>query len=147
MEKKKQICLVAIVALGSLAPVVVMAVILAIGLGSAPREKLPYAVMIDNREYVTISLDGRQYIPYCAISKGSRGKQIGIVYGDGNGKIYEFKGYPTEEWIIHAFVADGGAMLYREVGVTDIPVGLKSEYHWNQNIGGTVTDEERQNGH
>lgn len=146
MDKKKLICMVAIAALGSLVPVGVMAVILAIGLGSAPREKLPYAVMIDNREYVIISWDGRQYVPYCAISKSARGKQIGIVYGEENEKIYEYKGYPTEEWIINALDMDGGAMLYREVSVTEIPAGLESEYHWNQNMDGTITDEDGQTG-
>lgn len=109
-------------------------VILAVGLGSAPREnreKLPYMVKIDNEECVVIAWEGRQYVPYCVVSKRDCGKQVGIVYGDQEDKVYEYPGCAPEEWIVNFRRRDEGAMLYREINVTEIPEGLESEYEWN----------------
>jgi hypothetical protein len=55
------------------------------------------------------------------------------VDGDDKDQIYEYKGYPEDQWII-SFYDSGlmdGSMLYREIAVTEIPDGLKSEYDWN----------------
>lgn len=84
-----------------------------------------------NDDYVAILWEGKTYVPYCAISKNACGEQIGIVDGDKNDKIYEYKGYSSDEWIINSFVTDGSAMLLRELNVTAIPDGLESEYEWN----------------
>ena len=61
---------------------------------------------------------------------GERGKQIGIVDGDKDNRVYELKGYSVDEWIVNSFPYDA-AMLLREVNVTDIPDGWQSEYEWN----------------
>ncbi len=84
----------------------------------------------ENGDYVAIVWDSRTYIPYCAISKSDCGSQIGIVDGNKDDRVYEYKDFPTDEWIINSYVMDS-AMLCREVNVTDIPNGLQSEYEWN----------------
>lgn len=50
--------------------------------------------------------------------------------GDKDDRVYELKGYSVDEWIVQAFPHDA-AMLLREINVTDIPDGWKSEYEWN----------------
>lgn len=45
-------------------------------------------------------------------------------------KVYECKGYSSDEWIVTALPHDA-VMLYREIDVTDIPDGRQSEYEWN----------------
>ena len=73
----------------------------------------------------------KTYIPYGPLAAyGDRGKQIGIIDGDKGHKVYECKGYSTDEWIAAALPYDA-AMLYREINVTDIPEGWESEYEWN----------------
>ena len=83
--------------------------------------------------YATIIWGDKTYVPYGALSDeyGERGKQIGIVDGDKDDRVYELKGYSVDEWIVHSFAHDG-AMLLREVNVTDIPDGWQSEYEWNK---------------
>lgn len=81
-------------------------------------------------DYVEIIYGDKTYIPYCVISKTECGEQIGVI-ADREDKIYEYKGYSVDEWIIDFFPGDNIAMLYREVSVTDIPDGLESEYEWN----------------
>ena len=82
--------------------------------------------------YATIVLGDKTYVPYGALSAyGERGKQIGIVDGDKDNRVYGLKGYSVEEWIVNSFPHDA-AMLLREVNVTDIPDGWQSEYEWNK---------------
>jgi hypothetical protein len=82
--------------------------------------------------YATIVWGNKTYVPYGALSAyGERGKQIGIVDGDKDNKVYECKGYPVGQWIVNALPHDA-VMLYREIDVTDIPDGWQSEYEWNQ---------------
>jgi hypothetical protein len=81
-------------------------------------------------DYSAIVWEDKTYVPYCAISKTDCGAQIGIVDGDKDDRVYEYKGYSTDEWIINYYVMDS-AMLYREINVTIIPDGLQSEYEWN----------------
>ena len=84
-----------------------------------------------NDEVATIEWGDKIYVPYGPLaSYGDRGKQIGIVDDDKDYKVYECKGYSTDEWIVTAFPYDA-AMLYREINVTDIPEGWQSEYEWN----------------
>jgi hypothetical protein len=87
----------------------------------------------NNGDYQAIIWDGKTYVPYCAISKKDCGKQIGIVDGDNKDKVYEYNGYSTDEWIANMYVSGlmDAPMLYREINVTVIPNGLKSEYSWN----------------
>ena len=81
--------------------------------------------------YVTVIWGDKIYVPYRALSAyGKRGKQIGIVDGDKDHKVYECKGQHTEEWIVTALPQDA-AMLMREINVTAIPEGWQSEYEWN----------------
>jgi len=94
------------------------------------KRELADMTRVDNGDYAAIVWEGRTYVPYCAISKGECGAQLGIVDGDKDDRVYEYKGYSSEEWIIDAYVMDS-AMLWREMGVTDIPDGLSSEYPWN----------------
>ena len=82
--------------------------------------------------YATIIWGDKTYVPYGAlVDYGERGKQIGIVDGDKDNRVYELKGYSFDEWIVNAYSHDG-AMLLREVNVTDIPDGWQSEYEWNK---------------
>ncbi len=82
--------------------------------------------------YVSIVWGDKTYVPYGALSEyGERGKQIGIVDGNKDDRVYELKGYSVDEWIVNSFSHDA-AMLLREVNVTDIPDGWQSEYEWNQ---------------
>lgn len=85
----------------------------------------------EDEGYSAILWEGRTYLPYCAIAKSDCGEQIGILDGDKDDRVYEYKGHSTEEWIISSYVMDG-AMLMRESTVTNIPEGLESEYAWNR---------------
>ena len=80
--------------------------------------------------YAAIVWEDRTYVPYCAISKADCGRQIGRVAGDKDDRVYEYKGYSPDEWIINSYAMDS-AMLCRERNVTNIPDGLQSEYEWN----------------
>ena len=72
--------------------------------------------------------EGRTYVPFCVVEKSAKGRQIGYVDGDKDDKISEYKGYPAEEWLVSWMKWDGGAMLYKEENVTEIPEGLTAEY-------------------
>ncbi len=81
-------------------------------------------------DYAAIVWEDRTYVPYCAVSRADCGEQIGIVDGDKDDRVYEYKGCSPDEWIVNAYSGDS-AMLCREVSATDIPDGLQSEYEWN----------------
>lgn len=83
--------------------------------------------------YQAIVWEDRTYVPYCAVAKSDCGKQIGIVDGDKNDRVYEYAGYSTDAWLINIYVTYemDGAMLYREINVSEIPEGFRSEYAWN----------------
>ncbi len=83
-----------------------------------------------HEDYSAIVWENKVYVPYCAVSKAACGKQIGTVDGDQDDRVYEYKGYSADEWIVNAYVMDS-AMLCRELNVTNIPDGLQSEYEWN----------------
>jgi hypothetical protein len=56
----------------------------------------------------------------------TRGKQIGIVNDDKKHKIYEVKGYSSDEWIIEYYdVIMSVYTLYKADTVTEIPEELK----------------------
>lgn len=88
----------------------------------------------DTGEYKAIVWGDKTYVPFCAVSNEDRGKKIGVVDGDKNDQVYEYKGFSTDEWVI-SFYHSGemdGSMLIREKNVTQIPEGLQSEYAWNR---------------
>lgn len=82
--------------------------------------------------YSTIIWGDNTYVPYGALAGyGKSGKQIGIVDGDKDNRVYELNGYSAEEWIVNSIPFDA-PMLFREIDVTDIPNGWQSEYEWNR---------------
>ena len=86
-----------------------------------------------NDNYSYIIYQGREYVPYCAISSTEIDSYLGYIGEDKQDEIYTVKGYSEEEWLIN--LLDTGAtkecMLYKEKNVTNIPEGLSSEYEWN----------------
>ncbi len=83
-------------------------------------------------DYAAIVWENKTYVPYCVISTSDCGEQIGIVDGNKDDRVYEYKDYSADEWIINRLIVDGGALLYKEINVIDIPEGLQSEYSWNE---------------
>ena len=86
-----------------------------------------------NDDYVSIIWQERTYVPFCAIDNDEKGVQIGIVNGDKNDQVYEYKGYSSDDWII-SFYKSGemdSSMLMKEVNVKEIPNNLQSDYEWN----------------
>ena len=94
-------------------------------------QELTIMTTSEGQGYAAIVWEDKTYVPYCAISKRDCGGQIGIVDGDKEDRVYQYKDYSVEQWIINAYTKDGGAMLYREINVIEIPDGLDSEYDWN----------------
>lgn len=86
---------------------------------------------IEGSDYTAIVWEDRTYVPFCVISKSDCGAQIGYVNGDTDDRVCEYGDYPVAEWIANYLTVDGGAMLYKEINVTDIPDGLQSEYEWS----------------
>lgn len=86
---------------------------------------------IENSDYTAIVWEDRTYVPFCVIPKSDCGAQIGYVNGDTDDRVCEYGDYPSTEWIANYITVDGGAMLCKEINVTDIPDGLQSEYEWN----------------
>jgi len=67
------------------------------------------------------------YSFYSALPKDSlRGKQIGIVNGDKKHKVFEVKGFSSDEWIIEYYdVIMSVYSLYKADTVDEIPNELK----------------------
>lgn len=104
------------------------------GRGNHDSEELQDLSYEEREDYMAVVWDERVYVPFCAVDNSLREKQIGIVNGDENDKIYEASGLPPEEWIISYYESGmmDGSMLMKEEKVKEIPNGLKSEYAWNQ---------------
>ena len=85
-----------------------------------------------NDDYVSIIWEDSVYIPFCAINNSERGEQIGIVNGDKNNQVYEYKGYSTDDWIISIYKSGlmDSSMLMKEINTTEIPNNLQSDYKW-----------------
>lgn len=75
-----------------------------------------------------IQWEDRTYRPFCVVSKNDCGKRIGKVNGDKDDIVAVYLDLPPEEWIANYLTMDGGAMLWKEVNVTEIPEGLEAEY-------------------
>lgn len=84
--------------------------------------------MVDIGGKSTIIWDDRTYYAFCVVSKEDRGEQLGYINGDREDRISAYKDYLLEEWIISWLPMDGGAILYKEETVVDIPDGLEAEY-------------------
>lgn len=116
-------------------PFVILLILIVSLCACAKQEKQNLANMTTSigNGYTAISWENRTYVPYCVVEKNRCGKQIGIVNGDKEDKVFEYKGYSTDEWITNMYVSGlmDNPMLYREIGVTNIPAGLESEYEWN----------------
>lgn len=76
----------------------------------------------------TIHWEGRTYQPFCVVSKTDCGRQLGYLNGDKNDRVSEYKGQKPEKWLVSWMPMDGGAILYKEAGVMEIPPGLEQEY-------------------
>lgn len=94
--------------------------------------KLINMTKTDNGEYTSIVWEDRKYIPFCVVSKSDCGKKIGCIDGDKDEIVSIYKDLPQNEWLANYLSMDGGAMLYKEVNVTDIPEGLHDEYNFNE---------------
>ena len=86
---------------------------------------------VEGDGYVAIIWEERTYVPFCVVSKNDCGALIGYRDGNTYDRVCEYKDYPSNEWIANYLTMDGGAMLYKEISVTNIPDGLQSEYEWN----------------
>lgn len=86
---------------------------------------------VEGDGYLSILWEGRTYVPFCPVPKSDCGSQIGYLDGETDNRVCGYKEYPPEEWIATYLTVDGGALLYKEVNVTEIPDGLESEYLWN----------------
>ena len=113
----------------------IIAVSLAISLCACSKENADLVDMTfgTGDGYVTIIWGDKTYVPYGVISRSDCGKQIGIVDGEERYRVYEYKGYSTDEWIIEMLVSGlmDNPVLWRELNTTNIPEGLQSEYEWN----------------
>ena len=68
--------------------------------------------------YCIVCLCGFIFIMLCACGKHINLIDMSTAEGD-------------EECIANYLTVDGGAILFREINVTDIPDGPESEYEWN----------------
>ncbi len=109
-----------------------LGILLAFGMCACTQQDLEDMTTGEGDGYVSIVWGDKTYVPYGALAGyGERGKQIGIVDGDKDDRVYELKGYSSDEWIVNSVPYDA-AMLLREINVTAIPDGWQSEYEWNQ---------------
>ena len=88
----------------------------------------------DTDQYVYVTLNGNVFVPFCAVSNADRRRQIGIVNGDPKDQIYEYKDYPSDQWIISYYESGAmdSSMLMKEKSISEYPDGLESEYEWNR---------------
>lgn len=119
---KKQIILAATIAL----------LLVACGGNKKPNDLLAYSSST-NDDYTYVTIEDKVFIPFTPVANTDRGDWIGIVDGDDNNRIYEYKDYSSDEWVI-SFYNSGEmdiSMLMREESITDYPEGITSEYEWN----------------
>ena len=96
-----------------------------------PKDLVEMTAESSGDAYVTVWED-RVYFPFCVVSKRDCGELIGFCNGDEDDTIYAYLDYPPEQWLVSATKFDGGAMLLKEVSVTDIPDGLVQEYCYDK---------------
>lgn len=119
---KKLICLISICLL--------MIILSACGKGDNNLERM---ITEEKEDYVSITWQGRTYVPFCVIENSERGSQIGIVNEDKNDQVFEYKNHSSDDWIISFYKSNemDNSMLMKEISVTEIPNNLSSEYEWN----------------
>lgn len=84
-------------------------------------------------DYTYVTIDDKIFVPFTTVANSDQGDWIGIVDGDEKDRIYEYKDYSPDEWII-SFYKSGEmdiSMLMKEQNVTEYPEGLASEYQWD----------------
>ena len=113
-----------------IACVLVFAVLCLSGCSQNPQDKYATYEVSENEELGCIELhyEGIVYRPYGGFYNNDfRGKQIGIREDDSESKICEVKGYDSKEWITEYsdMLMGGGNMLFKAVGVTEIPAELE----------------------
>ena len=50
--------------------------------------------------FQTLLIDDKVFVPFTSVSPADCGNQIGIVGADSKDKIYEYKDFSADEWII-----------------------------------------------
>ncbi|HCC34386.1 MAG TPA: hypothetical protein DEQ02_01630 [Ruminococcaceae bacterium] len=90
----------------------------------------------DNNELgcVELTRDGIIYRPFGIIGeKSMRGEKIGIRGGDSSSSIFAVKDYSWDEWILESDegLMPAGDMLFKAVGVTEIPVEFEKYKEYN----------------
>lgn len=94
--------------------------------------KLENMTTKNTKDYVSIVWEGRTYIPFCVIDNDKRGEQIGIVNGDNDDQVFEYRGYSTDNWLI-SFYKSGemdNSVLMKEMNVTKIPNNLQPDWEY-----------------
>lgn len=74
-----------------------LVIIAVFSMSSCSKQDLANMTTLVTDEYSAIVWDDRIYVPYCAISKSECGQQIGIVDGDKDDIVCEYKGYSSDE--------------------------------------------------
>lgn len=91
--------------------------------GGEKRELIDMST-IESRDLTAIVWEGRTYEPFRVISQSDWGTQIGYLNGDADDRVCEYGDYPSLEWIANYLIVNGGALLYKEINVFNIPDGL-----------------------
>lgn len=84
----------------------------------------------EEKDQAGIRWEGRDYYMYAVVSKSQVGEQIGIVDGDTDHRVYELKGYDSQEWIVD-FLYSGlmdNYVLMKEEHVTEKIDGIEPDY-------------------
>jgi len=115
-----------------------LAVVFALTLAAcSPNDTIDYPKysVVDNNELGCVELvyEGITYRPFGVFGHNKlRGAQIGVRDDSSDSKICEIKGYSSSEWIVDYLDGlMGGNMIYKAVGVTEIPTELEPYREYN----------------
>ena len=91
--------------------------------------ELPIYAVAENTEHnaIELSRDGITYRPFGVCTDTAlRGKLIGTREDAPESRICEVKGFSAEAWLVEYLdvIMPGGDMLWKAVGITDIPSEL-----------------------
>ena len=95
---------------------------------SSPKNLANMTMTLDIRTSINyIAWDDREYAPFGIGVEHLMGKQIGIIDGDKNDRVYAVNGYSSDEWIIEKYHTGemDVAMLYKEKSIENIPLELQ----------------------
>ena len=67
----------------------------------------------ETEQYKAIIWNNRTYVPYTTVKNSDRGQWIGIVNNDEEDRVYQYKEYSTNEWII--LYNNSETMLMKEI--------------------------------